>query len=417
MLDRPNAMFPSTPAFCDRGSDHASPTEVSVGLKLLLVAEGDAETTDCWSGSARAFANALRSKGVTVRSLNVELRGIPRLLGAALTVSPDREVWRQRFILGSRTFAMRSRLARTAVMRAFSAGSPDVLVQIGASFDLGRLPGMVRHVLYADANASMSIQAGPFSEIHRLPRSEHLQLLERERRVYAAVDRIWTFSEYLRASFLSDFGVAPDRVLSIGGGANVQVHTGIAGPSDRASPQRILFVGKQYERKGLTLLLDAFRRVRAHRPEIELHLVGVPESAVNAEGTVAHGVVDSTTSEGEALIADLYRRSTVFCLPSRYEPFGVAFVEAMLSGLPCIGTRSWAMPEIIENGTTGWVIDDGSVDQLAVALETALADPEASLRMGAAGRERALARFTWDRVAEHASADALSLVRSDSFAR
>jgi glycosyltransferase involved in cell wall biosynthesis len=87
-------------------------------------------------------------------------------------------------------------------------------------------------------------------------------------------------------------------------------------------------------------------------------------------------------------------------MPSRFEPFGIAFVEAMSWGLPCIGTTSCAMPEIITDGRTGYVVPPGDGDRLAERMLDLVERPASAAAMGRAGRERFLADFTWDRVAE-----------------
>jgi glycosyltransferase involved in cell wall biosynthesis len=175
------------------------------------------------------------------------------------------------------------------------------------------------------------------------------------------------------------------------------------------SASRILFVGKDHVRKGSATLLQAFSKVRAVVPEAELHFVGGAPPDADRPGIVVHGFVSRATAAGAHLLDDLFGTASVFCLPSRYEPFGVAFVEAMLAGLPCIGTKAWAMPEIIEDGKTGWLVPDGSVEDLTRVLIEALRNPSECARRGALGRERSLALFTWERVAARAIADLNSL--------
>ena len=157
--------------------------------------------------------------------------------------------------------------------------------------------------------------------------------------------------------------------------------------------------------------------MRAAIPEAELHFVGgVPRDA-DHPGVVVHGVVSRATPAGGRLLDQLFGNASVFCMPSRYEPFGIAFVEAMLAGLPCVGTKAWAMPEIIDDGNTGWLVPDGAVDDLASVLISALRSPTECARRGALGRERALARFTWDQVAARAIADLHSLRDATSIRR
>jgi glycosyltransferase involved in cell wall biosynthesis len=168
----------------------------------------------------------------------------------------------------------------------------------------------------------------------------------------------------------------------------------------------VLFVGKAHHRKGLDLLLDAFSSVRKDVPAAALHVVGVTDGAIShGEGVFLHGFLDPDSPLDRPRLVELYHRATVFCMPSRYEPFGVVFLEAMLAGIPCIGARAWAMPEIIEEAKTGWLVPVGDVTALAHALREALLNKQNSAEMGKRARERALSKFTWDRVAERALDD------------
>ena len=99
-----------------------------------------------------------------------------------------------------------------------------------------------------------------------------------------------------------------------------------------------------------------------------------------------------------AFAARLYEEATLFAMPSRFEPFGIVFLEAMAYGLPCIAADTCAMPEIVEHGRTGLVVPPGDADALAEALIEATADPARLAGMSAAARQTFLERWTWDHV-------------------
>jgi len=234
---------------------------------------------------------------------------------------------------------------------------------------------------------------------------EFKSAFEREHRIYDAADRIWVFSEALARSFGSDFGQPPEKIVTIYAGMNNP-----ATPVDAADKLlRILFIGKDHERKGSRVLLQAFELVRRSIPAAELHMVGRTSIDFDRPGVVAHGVLSRANPAGRKLLDELFASASIFCMPSRYEPFGIVFVEAMNAGLACVGTTEWAMPEIIEDGKTGWLVPDGAVDELARVLVAGLRDPLLCARMGARGRERALTHFTWELTAARALAD-LALV-------
>jgi glycosyltransferase involved in cell wall biosynthesis len=373
-------------------------------LSLAFAAEGDANTRDCWSGCALGFVSALRRAGVRVDVVDAELNDWSRWPIAALTFRPNRAWWRQRFILSGLGFHRKSELA--AVRLAALGGRYDAVIQAGATFSIPRdRLGGARSIVYADANIRFAVQGRPYSRPSLLADGDVERIATREGRVYAEADRIWTWSEALGRSFQEDFGVPPGNLRTIYAGADdismearPTIRRGSLAPS-------ILFIGKDHVRKGSELLLAAFPAVREVIPDAELHLVGAIPPGSDQPGVHAHGFLSRDDVAGRTRIQDLIDTATVFCLPSRYEPFGVVFVEAMLAGLPCIGTRRWAMPEIIDEGKTGWLVEDGSRDDLAATLILALTDRERALAMGAAGRERALALFTWDRVAARAVED------------
>jgi len=381
-------------------------------LKVAFVAEGDANTADCWSGSARSFVRALREGGVQVDVFDAELGSWPRAFTAGVTYHPRRERWRQRYLLGSLPFLVRStRLSRAII---HSGTSYDAVIQVGANFAVSEeARSRVPYILYCDSNLAYARRGAPYSAASKLAPRELEDALRRERAVYDSATRIWTMSAALSASFESDFAQPSRKMKTIYAGAN---NPPARLPSRRANP-RILFVGRDHHRKGSALLLQAFKRVQESIPHAELHMVGgIPPEADQA-GVIAHGVISRSTAAGARKLDELFATATLFCMPSRYEPFGIAFVEAMAAGLPCVGTASWAMPEIIEDGRTGWLVPDGSVGELTKVLVEALRDPAECLRRGALGRQRSLGMFTWQRVAGRAIADLRTLVSRPSASR
>jgi len=372
----------------------------STPLTLAVVAEGDANTSDCWSGSGRGFVDALRAAGAHVDVYDAELKSWRRAAAAALTYHPTRARWQQRYGLGTVPF-----LARSARVNAALSGASrryDAVIQIGATFSINRAARRgAPYILYCDSNVASSSRGAPNSAASKLSPEELQSAWGREQRVYDAADRIWTMSDALASSFRDDFAQSPAKITTI-----------YAGPNNPPSPisgvrrePRILFIGKDHQRKGSAVLLEAFEIVRRELPEAELHLVGGIKAPVERPGVVSHGFVACSTVAGRGQFDHLFATASVFCLPSRYEPFEIAFVEAMRAGLPCIGSRSWAMPEIIDEGKTGWLVDDGSVEELAAVLIAALRDRAKCAAMGALGRERSLGRFTWEHVSARALAD------------
>ncbi|HXB68790.1 MAG TPA: glycosyltransferase family 4 protein [Candidatus Acidoferrales bacterium] len=150
--------------------------------------------------------------------------------------------------------------------------------------------------------------------------------------------------------------------------------------------------------KGVDDLLAAARDVVAAEPRAHFVLAGDGAHRPNLEqaardlGIAAHvtftGVVSDPLAEG------LFAASDVVCQMSRWEEvFGYVNAEAMASGKPLIGTRAGGIPEIIEHGKTGYLVDRRDTAAMASRILELLRDPDLRRRMGEAGRQRAVEKF------------------------
>jgi starch synthase len=111
-----------------------------------------------------------------------------------------------------------------------------------------------------------------------------------------------------------------------------------------------------------------------------------------------------------AELSRLYSRSSLFVMPSLFEPFGLVFLEAMEHALPCIGSDRGAIPEIIEDGKSGLIAPAGDAAALAERIASLLRRPDTMRSMGECGRQRVRERFTWPRAARRADAELLEVL-------
>jgi glycosyltransferase involved in cell wall biosynthesis len=174
--------------------------------------------------------------------------------------------------------------------------------------------------------------------------------------------------------------------------------------ADEAGPV-ILSVARQYRRKNTSALLRAMPAIRAAVPDARLRIVGGgPELPRLEEERLSLGLEGSVVLMGEvpdmATVRDEYRTADVFCLPSLQEGFGIAFLEAMASGLPIVAYRCGAVPEVVPDGEAGLLAPRDDPEALANALIRLLSEEPLRHRMGEAGRRRA-SRYSWEEVARH----------------
>lgn len=160
----------------------------------------------------------------------------------------------------------------------------------------------------------------------------------------------------------------------------------------------VVAVGRLERQKGFDVLLDAFARLSAGT----LLLVGDGSERRALERQVAQlGLDDRVRLTG--WVEDsraLLDGADVFALPSRFEGFPLAVVEAMLAGLPVVAADVGSVREAVITGETGVLVDPDDAAGLATALQRLLGDEAERARLGRAGRELALARFVADQMAQ-----------------
>lgn len=171
----------------------------------------------------------------------------------------------------------------------------------------------------------------------------------------------------------------------------------------------VLFVGRLVYYKGIDVLMRAMQGIDA-----DLVVIGRgPLETEMREFTQAHGMAERVYFEppvDEADLAAWYHAADVFCLPSvaRSEAFGLVQLEAHASGLPVVSTDlTTGVPFVNEHGVSGLVVPPSDAEALASALKELLGDDELRARLGRQAKERALDRFTIDRMA----ADTLEVYR------
>ncbi len=165
--------------------------------------------------------------------------------------------------------------------------------------------------------------------------------------------------------------------------------------------------------KGVDLSLEACARLRRMGAEFRLAVVGDGDyAAVLQHRAHAAGIADWVHWLGnveEASLVDLYDACDLFLLNSRaergprglgVEGFGIVFLEAAARGKPAIGGRSGGIPDAVEDGVTGILVDPDDPRALAEALRQLLSDPAARARLGQAARARVEREYHWNRSAQ-----------------
>jgi phosphatidyl-myo-inositol dimannoside synthase len=293
---------------------------------------------------------------------------------------------------------------RRAVAVAREVG-PDVIC-FGAAFPLGLLAGRLTR---ATGVPCVGFTHGVEVAVGRVPVvSRLLVAVADDLRLVTAVSR-WSAARVARAVR----GRCPVELLPAGVAADTY-HPAVDGRQVRdrhglGSAPVCVCISRLVPRKGQDRLIQAWPGVVARVPEARLLLVGGgPYERRLRRLAAASPAGDRIHLTGEVPWEELpahYAAGDVFAMPCRtrwlgldLEALGVVFLEAAAAGLPVVAGRSGGAPETVVEGVTGTVVDGRRPGPVGRAVAVLLADPPRARAMGAAGRHRVEAEFSWQAV-------------------
>jgi glycosyltransferase involved in cell wall biosynthesis len=180
-------------------------------------------------------------------------------------------------------------------------------------------------------------------------------------------------------------------------------------PSESVSREpAVLFVGRLLPHKGIDVLV---RAVSSDTPTWLVGTEAVPRYREDLARLARGKRVEFLSGLDDAAVVERYRRASVLVLPSVYRNFygeetlvpellGQTLIEAMACGTPVIGSNVASLPEIIEDGVTGFLVPPNDPTSLGERIEWLLSDPIRAQEMGRRARQRVLERFTWNAVVD-----------------
>ncbi len=285
--------------------------------------------------------------------------------------------YRTPYIFGKVRELIRQRLGPRTSEFAFS-------IQTQSLYDAS-VPGLP-HFVYTDHThlANLTYPGFPSLELF-----SH-QWIDLEQDVYRHARHVFVMSEHVRQSLVEQYGIDGNQVSCVCAGSNVDPSQ-VALENDDYSNKTILFVGLDWERKGGPSLLKAFEIVAAEEPSARLIIVG-------CHPTVTHPNVQVLGRVSRDEVKRQMTRATVFCLPTRVEPFGIVVVEAFHHRLPVVATSIGALPDLVVDGLSGRLVAPDDPRSLAAALTELLRDPAKCRRFGEHGHTIVREHYTWEAV-------------------
>ncbi|MFD7066581.1 glycosyltransferase family 4 protein [Streptomyces sp. NPDC059913] len=299
------------------------------------------------------------------------------------------------------TFSLRARRHLAARRGEFDVIHDNQTLGYGLLADLGApLVTTIHHPITVDRELEL---AAAENRRRRASVRRWYAFTRMQKRVARRLPSVLTVSGSSRQEIVDHLGVRPDRVHVVHIGADTDLWS--PDPSVAEVPGRIVTTSSaDVPLKGLVHLVEALAKLRAGNPRAHLVVVGKrAEDGPVAQAIERHGLQDAVEfvkGISDAELVDLVRGAQIACVPSLYEGFSLPAAEAMATGTPLVATTGGAIPEVAgPDGETCLAVPPADPGALADALGRLLGDPELRARLGAAGRDRVLARFTWKRAA------------------
>ncbi|GAA3554015.1 hypothetical protein GCM10022222_42100 [Amycolatopsis ultiminotia] len=283
-------------------------------------------------------------------------------------------------------------LAQQRLRRAEAAAECALVLQIG---DLARLRRP--YLVYQDLSFDLLREERELRHFPHLSAARIEQLRERQLEIYAGAAGVLAMSEWLAAHLVRVSGLPSDKVHVVNPGCNALPTAAPTVPPRSTRPRRLLFVGKDFPTKAGPQVVAAWEILRRDLdPGMELTIAGP------ATWPLPDAIPDGVTFLGRVpleRVRELYPSHDLFVLPSHFEGYGIAFVEALAHGLPCVGRDRCAMPEIIRPGDNGGLVTSDDPAELAALITTLLANDELRERT-VAQAPAVIKHATWSRAAE-----------------
>lgn len=228
------------------------------------------------------------------------------------------------------------------------------------------------------------------------------QMARLEARNARRADLVLATSGYCRRAIVRHYGVNPNKIGIVPEGIDLARWRSVNAERSERKGTTILCVARQYPRKHIADLVRAVPLVRATIPDARAVIVGDGPEHEHLRALAARlslgDAIRFTGAVPDSELESLYRQAGVFCLPSVQEGFGIAFLEAMASGLPVVAVRTAAVPEVVPDGQAGLLAAPNQPAEIAAYLIRVLRSPAERERLESFGRQH-VQQYDWDRVA------------------
>ncbi|USG62812.1 glycosyltransferase family 4 protein [Sneathiella marina] len=365
-------------------------------MKIAIVTRSDPEKMASWSGTPFFIINELRKSGhdlhmVHTRDyypLQIFIKVIKNLCWLFLRCNIDLSL--------TPTY---SKYVSKNLDKRLDAIGPHAVIGIVASSELASLSTELPIIHISDATYMVLSDYYPkrsFVPAWLRTKGNILESNVLERSELAIFPSDWA-----RDSAIGHYGTEPEKTKIIKFGANVRELPILTEDYYRKKFEngcRLLFVGKEWQRKGGDIALSAFQILQSSGMKITMDIVGCdPFASSPPNGITIHKNIQKNDPSQFSLFNQLFADASFFILPTRAEAFGLVFAEAAAFATPVLATNTGGIGSVVEDNKTGILLPlKAGGEEFAQEISKLWGDKKSLIRMGTAAREKYDNELNWD---------------------
>jgi len=217
-------------------------------------------------------------------------------------------------------------------------------------------------------------------------------------RIIRRAQRVVTVSHGLRRELLNHIPKCEPKSLAVWNPVPLKFWNWVSGANETLEPEiDLLYAGSLLEVKGADVLVEAFIQLSKNRPGLRMVVAGEGPLHDTLRSRIDKAGLDSLVEFPGKIpyekLFELYRRTRIVVVPSRFEGFGFVAAEAALLGKPVVASSVGGLPEVVEDGQTGLLVPPGDSTKISEALTKLLENPSLAEKLGSQGRDRARRLF------------------------
>jgi glycosyltransferase involved in cell wall biosynthesis len=350
-------------------------SQASAPRIAFLYPDKNPTAAENWSGTPLGLSEGLRMCGVDVIPIGLRLPSPLRYSVAVMSRSGGRRratAHRAPAYIAARTVALAREVRRMGALSGIVALGTDY-------YDLERVVGAQAPVATYDDGTFALFAKHKDSDLRLMgyPIEEVDRWIDLQARACRRANACCASTQWAARSLIEDYAIPEERVHVVGMGHRPRATATV---KDWSVP-RLLFVGVDWQRKNGEAVVRAFDRFRSYQPDATLDLVG-EHPPIKVAGVTGHGLLPRNDRDAQDKLDTLYAQSTMFVLPSRFDPSPIAYLEAASAGLPVIATTEGGAGELL--GSAAVTVHPDDDDGLLGAMRR-LSDPGIAQLMGNEG--------------------------------